>query len=105
MAEEAGKDPGLLRRQWRRISEIPFNSDKKYMGAICSKGGEKILFVKGAVDVLLSKCSLAVNPSFQEEETASWGRPFPFLIKSGSFARTVYGPKRECGFWHWHVNH
>ena len=28
MAEEAGKDPGLLRRQWRRISEIPFNSDK-----------------------------------------------------------------------------
>lgn len=81
MAEEAGKDPGLLRRQWRRISEIPFNSDKKYMGAICSKGGEKILFVKGAVDVLLSKCSLAVNPSFQEEETASWGRPFSFSDK------------------------
>lgn len=46
MAEEAGKDPGLLRRQWRRISEIPFNSDKKYMGAICSKGGEKIPFCK-----------------------------------------------------------
>lgn len=51
------------------------------MGAICSKGGEKILFVKGAVDVLLSKCSLAVNPSFQEEETASWGRPFSFSDK------------------------
>ena len=80
MAEEAGKDPGLLRRQWRRISEMILTLIKN-MGAICSKGGEKILFVKGAVDVLLSKCSLAVNPSFQEEETASWGRPFSFSDK------------------------
>ena len=30
---------------------------------------------------MLSKCSLAVNPSFQEEETASWGRPFSFSDK------------------------
>ena len=66
MAEEAGKDPGLLRRQWRRISEIPFNSDKKYMGAICSK--ERILRQNG----LWSKkgmrvLALACKPLKEEE--------------------------------------
>ena len=38
MAEEAGKDPGLLRRQWRRISEIPFNSDKNIWVPYAAKG-------------------------------------------------------------------
>ena len=46
MAEEAGKDPGLLRRQWRRISEIPFNSDKKLYGCHMQQRGRKDPFCK-----------------------------------------------------------
>lgn len=41
MAEEAGKDPGLLRRQWRRISEIPFNSDKNIWVPYAAKGEKR----------------------------------------------------------------
>eukprot|EP01119_Soliformovum_irregulare_P019906 TRINITY_DN6393_c0_g1_i1.p1 TRINITY_DN6393_c0_g1~~TRINITY_DN6393_c0_g1_i1.p1 ORF type:complete len:782 (-),score=220.72 TRINITY_DN6393_c0_g1_i1:265-2541(-) len=46
-----------IRQDHRRIQEIPFDSEKKWMAVQCeTKEGPKY-FVKGAPDVMLSKCA------------------------------------------------
>ena len=40
----------------KRIKEIPFSSEKKYMGSINIINNKKILFLKGAPEVILKKC-------------------------------------------------
>lgn len=51
----AAKKRGLesLDDEWRYCEEIPFDSDRKMMSVLREKEGRKILFVKGAPDVLL----------------------------------------------------
>ncbi len=99
MTKEAGTKPEMIRKGWKRILELPFDSRRKYMGALCKKGGEQILFVKGAPDVLLPRCAYVINPVFsgkhrpeisgrseragrteksEKPEGASWGRPLLF---------------------------
>ncbi len=41
----------------KRLAELPFDSTRKLMSTVNSYKGGEIAFVKGAVDVLLSKCS------------------------------------------------
>ncbi|KAL2865013.1 cation-translocating P-type ATPase [Aspergillus lucknowensis] len=58
-----------LRGQWEKHFEIPFNSKNKFMVRVMSpvdqQGG--YLFIKGAPDILLSKCEYAVNRNGQTE--------------------------------------
>ena len=84
MTKEAGENPEMIRKGWKRLLELPFDSKRKYMGALCKKDREQILFVKGAPDVLLSRCTYVINPAFsgkhrlERTECASWGRPLLF---------------------------
>jgi len=41
----------------KRVKEIPFSSERKYMGTINSINDKNILFLKGAPEVILNKCS------------------------------------------------
>lgn len=41
----------------KRLSELPFDSSRKLMSTVNNYKGGRIAFVKGAVDVLISKCS------------------------------------------------
>ena len=41
----------------KRLSELPFDSTRKLMSTVNSYKGGRIAFVKGAVDVLISKCT------------------------------------------------
>jgi Ca2+-transporting ATPase len=41
---------------WRRIGEVPFDSDRKRMAVIATRGGVTRSFVKGAPEVLLPRC-------------------------------------------------
>lgn len=45
-----------LSSQYRRIDEIPFDSETKCMTVTCVSGGEKVHYTKGAVDVILDRC-------------------------------------------------
>lgn len=45
-----------LKNQYKRIAEIPFDSDRKLMSSINEINGKKVLIVKGAPDVIFSKC-------------------------------------------------
>ena len=48
-----------------RLSEVPFDSDRKLMSTLHNVNGEYIMFTKGAIDVILSR---AVNMTEEEKE-------------------------------------
>ncbi|MFA5049436.1 MAG: calcium-translocating P-type ATPase, PMCA-type [Candidatus Micrarchaeia archaeon] len=43
--------------EYKRIEEVPFSSEEKYMLTIHQNGNEKISYAKGAPEVILSMCS------------------------------------------------
>ena len=63
MSREAGLIPEQVRLQSPRKGEIPFDSSRKLMTTVNELEGREIIFVKGAVDVLLKKCSRMANPA------------------------------------------
>lgn len=40
-----------------RIEEIPFNSERKFMGVLCSHENKKIAYIKGAPEYIVEKCN------------------------------------------------
>lgn len=63
MAEEGGQLPERLRLQCPRLEEVPFDSSRKMMITVNETSRGRILFAKGAVDVLLGCCSRLANPA------------------------------------------
>ena len=58
-AEKAGIDVTEIRALYPRITEVPFSSERKRMTTAHShNGGSKVVFMKGAPEVVLSRCSL-----------------------------------------------
>ncbi len=56
-ALEAGLDKNALEREFPRAAELPFDSDRKLMSTVHPVGGRYRVMVKGAPDVLLSRCT------------------------------------------------
>lgn len=57
LACKAGKDPAELRSQNPRMAELPFDAVHKFMATAHRDGSNIHVFVKGAPDVLLSRCN------------------------------------------------
>lgn len=57
MGRRLGIEEQELRESIPRIGELPFDSDRKLMSTVHRIDGERILFTKGAVDVLLPRTS------------------------------------------------
>ena len=55
MGRRIGIDEQELKRSIPRIGELPFDSERKLMSTVHQLDGEKILFTKGAVDVILPR--------------------------------------------------
>lgn len=53
LGSRLGWEPSEIRAQYERLDEIPFDSDRKRMSTVHEIGGQRIMIVKGAVDVLL----------------------------------------------------
>lgn len=68
MAREAGMIPEQVRMMNHRKREIPFDSARKLMTTVNEVEGQELIFVKGAVDVLLKKCSRLANPAAGQGE-------------------------------------
>jgi Ca2+-transporting ATPase len=60
-ATERGVDYKNIRTSYDRLSELPFDSDRKLMSTVCSIQGDAIMFIKGAPDVILSRCSYGLD--------------------------------------------
>ncbi|MGB9553361.1 MAG: cation-translocating P-type ATPase, partial [bacterium] len=57
LASKFGLDKRELLSQYKRVQEIPFTSERKMMTTVYEKDGERFVFSKGAVDVLIHLCS------------------------------------------------
>ena len=60
-AEKRGLDYKEIRDKYDRLNEIPFDSDRKLMSTVNSIGGNAIMFVKGAPDIVLQRSIKALN--------------------------------------------
>ena len=59
-ARKAGLDGGVLVTRWPRVGELPFSSERKLMSTVhedVERESQRVLFAKGAPDVLLPRCS------------------------------------------------
>ena len=56
LGETNGFDEDLVRNRWPRLTEIPFDSDRKMMSTVHKLAGGLMLVTKGATDVLLDRC-------------------------------------------------
>lgn len=62
LAEHFGKKKESLGQSFRRLDEIPFDSERKLMSVLASdKTGDKFCFTKGAFDVMLPKCKFYLD--------------------------------------------
>ena len=76
LGETNGFDEDLVRSRWPRLSEIPFDSDRKMMSTVHELAGGLMMVTKGATDVLLDRCMVTpeerakieqVNEQFSNE--------------------------------------
>src|SRR3989338_7145691 len=53
-----GVKAGLFKEdiKFKRIQEIPFNSERKMMSVLCEINKEKVVYSKGALEYLIKKC-------------------------------------------------
>ena len=56
LAQKSGIDYKSLRKEYPRIDEFPFDSDRKLMSTVHEFDGVKTLLTKGATDELISRC-------------------------------------------------
>ena len=73
LGQSRGADYAFLRRQTAVVWQLPFSTERKYMATIADIGGRRMLFVKGAPEVILSFCSDAtgVGPYGTTEDDGS----------------------------------
>lgn len=55
-AHKNGMEQEQLNRQYPRLAEIPFDSDRKLMTSVNQIDGKNIVIVKGAFDMMTSRC-------------------------------------------------
>ena len=55
LGESNGFDEDIVRNRWPRLTEIPFDSDRKMMSTVHKLDGGFLMVTKGAVDVLLER--------------------------------------------------
>ena len=54
---KAGYEKGGLEKEYPRLFELPFDSDRKLMTTVNVEDGKAVQYTKGAVDELLARCS------------------------------------------------
>lgn len=85
MAQRAGIDERKLQALYPRQEELPFDSARKLMSTVHQIDGKRILFTKGAVDVLLPRISAV--PAGEGIRNLTEGEKGAFLEQNMEFSR------------------
>lgn len=67
-AHKAGLSDTEIRENYKRISEIPFDSDRKLMSTLNIVNGSKVMYTKGAADVLTERMNITETTKNQIRE-------------------------------------
>lgn len=67
-AHKAGLSDTEIRENYKRISEIPFDSDRKLMSTLNIVNGGKVMYTKGAADVLTERMNITETVKNQIRE-------------------------------------
>lgn len=68
LGEDHGFDEERTRSRWPRLSELPFDSDRKLMSTVHALSGGPMLVTKGAVDVLLDRTVVSAEERAEIEQ-------------------------------------
>ena len=68
LGEDNGFDEEVTRERWPRLTEIPFDSDRKLMSTVHRLSGGLMMVTKGAVDVLLDRCVISPEERKKAEQ-------------------------------------
>ncbi len=60
-SEKYGYGKAEMERMYRRTHEISFTSKRKRMSVVCRHGARKFVFVKGAPEVILDRCTKMIK--------------------------------------------
>ena len=69
LGEDHGFDEEAIRAHWPRLTELPFDSDRKLMSTVHEMTGGRLMVTKGAVDVLLDRCVISRAERAAVEQT------------------------------------
>jgi Ca2+-transporting ATPase len=70
VAYKAGINSSVISKDFHRTYEIPFDSNRKCMSVICNNSqGIKMMFTKGAPDIMINKCTKIYTNNGLEELT------------------------------------
>ncbi len=72
MGERANADIPWLRREFPRLGELPFDSDRKLMSTLHRIHDKRIIFTKGALDVLLERSEHILTTAGIRPLTGAW---------------------------------
>ncbi|MFO7949191.1 MAG: cation-transporting P-type ATPase [Candidatus Fermentibacteraceae bacterium] len=61
LAAKAGVHQSDLSARWQRLDAIPFESDHKFMATLHQGPGERRIYIKGAPEAVLRRCSLQMS--------------------------------------------
>ena len=67
-AHKAGLSDTEIRENYKRVSEIPFDSDRKLMSTLNIVNGSKVMYTKGAADVLTERMNITETVKNQIRE-------------------------------------
>ena len=90
-ARDGGATRESLENTYKRIAELPFDSDRKCMSVVCEDlSGRRMVFTKGAPDVLLKKCQKILTDEGVKDISSEMGKITKAIDKmAGSALRVI----------------
>ena len=65
---DGGYDYKALRGRVKVTRQLPFSTERKYMATLCNDDGRDWLYVKGAPEIVMSRCNMNADARRQAEE-------------------------------------
>ena len=67
--KDNGVDYNVLRKKYTVVAQEPFNTEKKYMTTTVNIGDKTVTFIKGAPEIVMSKCDISADERQKIENT------------------------------------
>jgi P-type Ca2+ transporter type 2C len=96
---KAGLERDELRKRYRRVDVVPFESERQYMATLNDDGnGKRLIYVKGAPERLLEMCNCASNDGGTSElDVDAWHERVERVAKKGQRVLAIASRKLDDG--------